>query len=60
MRDCDFNIKKLKKLFYYNLKKRNIRNLDFMVMEMQVKKIVDILSKADLSIKKQLNYLKNR
>ena len=59
VRDCDFNIKALKKKFYYNLKKKYKKSRLYGTGNAG-KKIIDILTKVDLSIKKELNYLKNR
>ena len=60
VRDCDFNIKALKKEILLQFKKKKYKKSRLYGTGNAGKKIIDILTKVDLSIKKELNYLKNR
>jgi len=60
VRDCDFNIKALKKEISLQFKKKKYKKSRLYGTGNAGKKIIDILTKVDLSIKKELNYLKNR
>ena len=60
VRDCDFNIKALKKEILLQFKKKKYKKSRLYGAGNAGKKIIDILTKVDLSIKKELNYLKNR
>ena len=57
--DCDFNIKNLKKAILFQFKKKKYKKSKLYGTGKAGKKIIDILTKVDLSIKKELNYLKN-
>ena len=60
VKDSNFNIKKLKKTILLQFKKNKYKKSNLYGYGNAGKKIIDVLAKVDLTIKKELNYLKNR
>ena len=58
VKDSDFDVKKLKKIILLQFKKGRYKKSNLYGTGNAGKKIIDILGKVDLSIKKELNYLK--
>ena len=58
VKDSDFDVKKLKKFILLQFKKGRYKKSNLYGTGNAGKKIIDILGKVDLSIKKELNYLK--